>query len=97
MTLQKAFELSQKLKLRVRHQLMGAEYLEFDELVKKYDGNIPMELALSNTWELEPRMIRIREDDFRGCLIPTLRKFLPQSKLEECLNELADVFFQAVQ
>ncbi len=76
----------------VRHPLIvGGAYIRADKLMG-YSG-ISVTAAISDAWELEPRVVTMPEDEFRAKTLPVMRKFVQGQRADEIIAALQEVLF----
>lgn len=88
-----AIRTSKETGLRLRHPGFGAgEWMTSTQLA---EAQISVGTAVSEAWELEPRILNIKEERFRETLIPILRKYAIAGKIDHILQEAQEAFFPA--
>jgi hypothetical protein len=78
---------------RIRHQ----DWDYFIGLGELAIRKIEFHQALSNLWELEPRMRKLTEAHFRAAALPELQKYLDRPKADELLRALEERIFYGVE
>ncbi len=91
MTLLQAMGNAGKNNLKVCHPLIGnGGYIPLSDLQMMH---IPVGVAISNEWELEARICNVNEHAAKSVIGKVLRKYVPQSKIDEMSEAIVAEFF----
>lgn len=90
MTIHEAEKEGRETHRQVRHKT----WPHFIPVINLMSLEIPIHLALSNEWEVEPLKRLVTATDLRRAATPVLRKYISGQILDEALKDLQESLFK---